>query len=53
MEGLNNLVFYLVIPYGTFPWQPILEVKLVTYLHSSCWHSETDYNIAITISKVK
>jgi len=36
------------------PWHPILDAKsaiLATYLHSSLWHSETDCNIAIPISK--
>ena len=49
MKGLNNLVYHFAIPQETLPWQPIVDAKLaklVTYLHSLCWHSEMDCAIS-------
>jgi len=37
------------ISQGMLPWQPILGAKSAKDLHSSLWHSETDWNIAISM----
>jgi len=35
MGELDMLVIHFVITQGSLPWQPVLEAKLTTYLHSS------------------
>jgi len=38
-------------PYCRYSAAKAQLAELVTHLHSSCWHSETDCNIAVLISK--
>jgi len=54
VEALVNFIQLFSISQGTWPWQPIKVEKLAFSLDQSSLlrcHSETDYNIAILISK--